>query len=98
MKRKDALKQIAFYKTWEPTQEMYDEAVNAKTGVKGFQLAWMLAHKISHMNGEMGILKVNSLYAKKSYTSTTGQVIPRWPVRTEKEYYCNGIGQVEITS
>ena len=96
MKRKDAEKQIEFYKNWEPTQEMYDEAANHKTGLKRFQLMWQLHHKISHLNGEMGILKVNSLSAKKSYTSTTGQVIPRWPVRIEKEYYCNGMGQGEI--
>ena len=96
MKRKDAEAQIEFYKNWEPTQEMYDEAANHKTGLKRFQLMWQLHHKISHLNGEMGILKVNSLYAKKSYTSTTGQVIPRWPVKTKKEYYCNGLGQVEI--
>ena len=96
IKRKNAEAQIEFYKNWEPTQEMYDEAANHKTGLKRFQLMWQLHHKISHLNGEMGILKVNSLYAKKSYTSTTGQAIPRWPVKTEKEYYCNGLGQVEI--
>ena len=96
MKRKDAEAQIEFYKNWEPTQEMYDEAANHKTGLKRFQLMWQLHHKISHLNGEMGILKVNSLYAKKSYTSTTGQVIPRWPVKTKKEYYGNGLGQIEV--
>ena len=97
MKRKDAEAQIEFIKNWEPTQEMYDEAVNAKTGVRGFQLAWMLTHKMSHQRGEMGILKINCLYSEKSYRSTTGQLIPINPTRRNKEYYCNGMGQVEIT-
>jgi len=96
IKHKDAEAQIKFYKNWEPTQEMYDEAANHKTGLKRFQLMWQLDQKMRYLNGEMGILKINCVYAKKSYTSTTGQVIPRWPVRKEKEYYCNGIGQIEI--
>ena len=76
MKRKDAEAQIEFYKNWEPTQEMYDEAANHKTGLKRFQLMWQLHHKISHLNGEMGILKVNSLYAKKMRFEINNFLLP----------------------
>ena len=96
IKRKDAEAQIEFYKNWEPTQEMYDEAANHKTGLKRFQLMWQLVHKMNYQRGGMGILKINCLYSEKSYRSTTGQLIPINPTRRNKEYYCNGLGQVEI--